>query len=123
TRRFATAEEMAEQLTGVLREVVALQSGRPHPAVSTLFGPELRVTDTEVVPDDGVVSRLGERPAPVARALRRARTAPELTAGTPPAHGAPDPAAAALALPMPRVDPGDPNAGFLAGLAAAAPPS
>ncbi|MFD6562148.1 serine/threonine protein kinase, partial [Streptomyces albidoflavus] len=93
TRRFATAEEMAEQLTGVLREVVALQSGRPHPAVSTLFGPELRVTDTEVVPDDGVVSRLGERPAPVARALRRARTAPELTAGTPPAHGAPEPAA------------------------------
>ncbi|MFD8125063.1 serine/threonine protein kinase, partial [Streptomyces albidoflavus] len=44
TRRFATAEEMAEQLTGVLREVVALQSGRPRPAVSTLFGPELRVT-------------------------------------------------------------------------------
>ncbi|NEC96829.1 protein kinase [Streptomyces albidoflavus] len=121
TRRFATAEEMAEQLTGVLREVVALQSGRPHPAVSTLFGPELRVTDTEVVPDDGVVSRLGERPAPVSRALRRARTVPELTAGTPPAHGTPDPAAAALALPMPRVDPGDPNAGFLAGLAAAAP--
>ncbi|MFD6571932.1 tetratricopeptide repeat protein, partial [Streptomyces diastaticus] len=35
--------------------------------------------------------------------------------------GAPDPAAAALALPMPRVDPADPNAGFLAGLAAAAP--
>ncbi|WPR51118.1 tetratricopeptide repeat protein [Streptomyces sp. S399] len=33
----------------------------------------------------------------------------------------PDPAAAALALPMPRVDPADPNAGFLAGLAAAAP--
>ncbi|MCO6721102.1 MULTISPECIES: tetratricopeptide repeat protein, partial [unclassified Streptomyces] len=31
------------------------------------------------------------------------------------------PASAALALPMPRVDPGDPNAGFLAGLAAAAP--
>ena len=29
---------MAEQLTGVLREVVALQSGRPRPALSTLFG-------------------------------------------------------------------------------------
>ncbi|WP_198531985.1 tetratricopeptide repeat protein [Streptomyces albidoflavus] len=129
TRRFATAEEMAEQLTGVLREVVALQSGRPRPAVSMLFGPEVRVTGTEVVPDDGVVSRLGERPAPVARALRRAQTASQLAAGTPPvparggtaAHGAPDPASAALALPMPRVDPGDPNAGFLAGLAAAAP--
>ncbi|WP_436736882.1 tetratricopeptide repeat protein [Streptomyces sp. BBFR102] len=129
TRRFATAEEMAEQLTGVLREVVALQSGRPRPAVSTLFGPELRVTDTEAVPDDGVVSRLGERPAPVTRGLRRVVNAPEATAGAPPVpvphgaatHGAPDPAAAALALPMPRVDPGDPNAGFLAGLAAAAP--
>lgn len=84
TRRFATAEEMAEQLTGVLREVVALQSGRPRPAVSMLFGPEVRVTGTEVVPDDGVVSRLGERPAPVARALRRAQTAPQLAAGTPP---------------------------------------
>ncbi|WP_252945712.1 serine/threonine protein kinase, partial [Streptomyces sp. CHB19.2] len=99
TRRFATAEEMAEQLTGVLREVVALQSGRPRPAVSMLFGPEVRVTGTEVVPHDGVVSRLGERPAPVARALRRAQTASQLAAGTPPvparggtaAHGAPDP--------------------------------
>ncbi|MER7173382.1 tetratricopeptide repeat protein, partial [Streptomyces mesophilus] len=30
-------------------------------------------------------------------------------------------AATALALPVPRVDPGDPNAGFLAGLMAAAP--
>ncbi|MEV7514863.1 tetratricopeptide repeat protein [Streptomyces diastaticus] len=155
TRRFATAEEMAEQLTGVLREVVALQSGRPHPALSTLFGPELRVPDTEVVPDDGVVSRLGERPAPLVRGRRRVRSAapavaapgavpalpgqapparvPGVAAGTVPAAdpvpppggvappGAPDPAAAALALPMPRVDPADPNAGFLAGLAAAAP--
>ncbi|WP_150130560.1 serine/threonine protein kinase, partial [Streptomyces sp. 150FB] len=47
-RRFASAQEMAEQLTGVLREVVALQTGRPRPALSTLFGPELRVTDTEL---------------------------------------------------------------------------
>lgn len=30
-RRFASAQEMAEQLTGVLREVVSLQSGRPPP--------------------------------------------------------------------------------------------
>ncbi|SCD72169.1 MULTISPECIES: serine/threonine protein kinase, partial [unclassified Streptomyces] len=45
-RRFASASEMAEQLTGVLREVVAVQTGRPRPALSTLFGTELRVTDT-----------------------------------------------------------------------------
>jgi serine/threonine-protein kinase PknG len=32
-----------------------------------------------------------------------------------------DPAAAVLALPVPHVDPSDPNAGFLAGLSAAAP--
>ncbi|WP_260612731.1 serine/threonine protein kinase, partial [Streptomyces sp. WAC08401] len=67
-RRFASAQEMAEQLTGVLREVVSVQSGRARPAVSTLFGPEVRVTDTELFPRlDGEVSRLG------ARAVRRGR--------------------------------------------------
>lgn len=61
-RRFASAAEMAEQLTGVLREVVSLQTGRPRPALSTLFGAELRVTDTELFADQaGEVSRLGAR--------------------------------------------------------------
>lgn len=67
-RRFASAAEMAEQLTGVLREVVALQTGRPRPALSTLFGAELRVTDTELfarLSDD--VSQLGGRDAGSAR--------------------------------------------------------
>ncbi|MFB7664466.1 tetratricopeptide repeat protein [Kitasatospora sp. NPDC056138] len=84
-RRFASAEEMADQLTGVLREVLSLKDGRPRPALSTLFGPELRVVDTEL------------------------------------ATGPLDPAAAALALPAPRVDPADPNAGFLAALVAGSP--
>lgn len=131
-RRFASAQEMAEQLTGVLREVVALQSGRPRPALSTLFGTEVRVTDTalfaELTED---VSQLGSR---------RGRKQPALPAGT--AAGVPagtgagvagvapglagllaplDTPATALALPVPRVDTGDPNAYFLAGLAAAAP--
>ncbi|NGO84388.1 serine/threonine-protein kinase [Streptomyces sp. 196(2019)] len=62
-RRFASASEMAEQLTGVLREVVALQSGRPRPALSTLFGAELRLTDTELFAEQvDDVSRLGARP-------------------------------------------------------------
>ncbi|MYT36799.1 protein kinase [Streptomyces sp. SID8356] len=61
-RRFASASEMAEQLTGVLREVVALQSGRPRPALSTLFGTELRLTDTELFAEQvDDVSRLGAR--------------------------------------------------------------
>ncbi|MFD0276804.1 tetratricopeptide repeat protein [Kitasatospora sp. NPDC127111] len=94
-RRFASAEEMADQLTGVLREVLALQDGRPRPSLSTLFGPELRVVDTELVQPP---VRPGE--------LR-------VTAL--------DPAAAALALPVPRVDPADPNAGFLATLLATDP--
>jgi serine/threonine-protein kinase PknG len=35
--RFQTAEEMAEQLLGVLREVVAVETNTPRPANSTLF--------------------------------------------------------------------------------------
>lgn len=122
-RRFASAEEMAEQLTGVLREVVALQSGRPRPALSTLFGPEVRVTDTTLFAEDsGDVSVLGAR-----RTGRARHTAPPDAAGVPAGQRldallAPlDAAATALALPVPRVDPADANAGFLAGLAAAAP--
>ncbi|MEU5215915.1 tetratricopeptide repeat protein [Streptomyces sp. NPDC020807] len=124
-RRFASAQEMAEQLTGVLREVVALQSGRPRPALSTLFGTEVRVTDTalfaELTED---VSLLG------ARKDRRKGRGALPSAALPPqglGHGlgwllAPlDVPATALALPVPRVDAADPNAGFLAGLLAAAP--
>lgn len=207
-RRFASAQEMAEQLTGVLREVVALQTGRPRPALSTQFGTEVRVTDTQLFADTGQdVSRLGLRAEPVRTGLfgRRdkavagnangasVRTA--LPPGTGPFAGAPAPLpagpvvqpppppfgagpplppgvpaprtgpdggghpglpglpgqtglpgqpglpavpaaesletgaplalidapATALALPVPRVDANDPNAGFLAGLMASAP--
>ncbi|MER6085961.1 tetratricopeptide repeat protein [Streptomyces sp. NPDC001833] len=115
-RRFASAQEMAEQLTGVLREVVSVQTGTARPALSTLFGPEVKVTDTELFPKlDGDVSRLG------------ARTVTSRTLALEPSGGAAAPAdpalvrpiatpAAALALPVPLVDQSDPNAGFLAGL-------
>ncbi|MFD5199956.1 tetratricopeptide repeat protein [Streptomyces sp. NPDC058375] len=67
-RRFASAAEMAEQLTGVLREVVALQTGRPRPALSTLFGAELRLIDTELfAPQTDDVSQLGGRDTGSAR--------------------------------------------------------
>ncbi|WP_405447366.1 serine/threonine-protein kinase PknG [Streptomyces achromogenes] len=114
-RRFGSAQEMAEQLTGVLREVVALQTGEPRPALSTLFGPEVKVTDTELFPAlDGDVSRLG---------ARRDRKAPAAAAALPPAAlvRPVDTPAAALALPLALVDPGDPGAGFLAGLPASPP--
>ncbi|WP_405862240.1 serine/threonine-protein kinase PknG [Streptomyces sp. NBC_00090] len=160
-RRFSSAQEMAEQLTGVLREVVALQSGRPRPALSTLFGTEVRVTDTalfaELTED---VSLLGARrgagkrsagkrggrqqelpaaPGSVPGAVGMAGTVgPAGTTGTTGTVGTAgivgtagpglgwllavlDTPATALALPVPRVHASDPNAGFLAGLVAAAP--
>lgn len=36
--RFGSADEMADQLLGVLREVVSLETGAPHPGVSQSFG-------------------------------------------------------------------------------------
>ncbi|WP_189536688.1 serine/threonine-protein kinase [Streptomyces roseolilacinus] len=116
-RRFASAQEMAEQLTGVLREVVALRTGTPKPALSTLFGPEPRVADTVLFTEPGgEVSLLG------ARTRRRAGRAPAAAPGpVPPLLAVPDVRGAALALPVPHVDPDDPNAAFLAGLAASGP--
>ncbi|WP_093626875.1 serine/threonine-protein kinase [Streptomyces sp. 3213.3] len=128
-RRFASAQEMAEQLTGVLREVVSLQTGRARPSLSTLFGPELKVTDTELFPKlDGDVSLLGARVVrPRKKAATRADAAlPVGTAADGAVNGSAgatpdlvkpvDSPAVALALPVPHVDPTDPNAGFLAGL-------
>jgi len=37
--RFGSADEMAEQLEGVRREVLAVKDGRPRPAVSSVFAP------------------------------------------------------------------------------------
>ncbi|NXY98445.1 tetratricopeptide repeat protein [Streptomyces sp. BR123] len=213
-RRFSSAQEMADQLTGVLREVVALQTGTPRPQLSTLFGPETRVPDTRLFADPAgaEVSRLGVREVTGRRAggggwsarlgrvgrgggrrgrggrARGSAAAPAVTAAAaagpsgapapgpaaaaaplgseathrsgspaafvsvpaprpaptpapaaaaapaPSSHPAPAPALpaltrlapldardVALALPVPLVDAGDPNAGFLAGLLASAP--
>ncbi|ANO00865.1 Probable serine/threonine-protein kinase [Mycobacteroides abscessus subsp. bolletii] len=56
--RFGSADEMATQLVGVLREVVALDSGTPRPGMSTLFSPsrstfgvDLLVAHTDVYVD------------------------------------------------------------------------
>ncbi|CAJ1509238.1 serine/threonine-protein kinase PknG [[Mycobacterium] burgundiense] len=57
-RRFATADEMSGQLLGVLREVVASDSGLPRPGLSTVFsrsrstfGVDLLVSHTDVYLD------------------------------------------------------------------------
>ncbi len=94
-RRFGSAAEMAQQLTGVLREVLALADGTPRPGVPALFGPEVRAVGADLT-----VRRDGE--AIVVLAV-------------------PDPAPAAMALPVPLADGADPAAGFLAGLSGAEP--
>ena len=62
-RRFASAEEMAGQLIGVLREVVAQDVGLPRPGLSTVFSPsrstfgvDLLVAHTDVYLDGQVHS-------------------------------------------------------------------
>lgn len=62
-RRFATSEEMSSQLLGVLREVVAKDSGVPRPGLSTVFSPsrstfgvDLLVAHTDVYVDGQVHS-------------------------------------------------------------------
>jgi serine/threonine-protein kinase PknG len=97
-RRFASAGEMADQLTGVLREVLAMADGRPRPAFSTLFSPELQAAGvagpvTDGTPADGT-------PAD----------------GTPAAQPPPAAAEIVATLPVPQVDAADPAAGYLATL-------
>jgi serine/threonine-protein kinase PknG len=88
-RRFGSASEMAEQLTGVLREVLAVADGVPRPAFSTLFSPEVQAIGTNWV---GVAD--GHDPSA--------------------ALPAPGPLEVAAGLPLPQVDRTDPAAGYLA---------
>ena len=62
-RRFSTADEMSAQLMGVLREVVAQDTGVPRPGLSTVFSPsrstfgvDLLVAHTDVYLDGQVHS-------------------------------------------------------------------
>ncbi|WP_456119810.1 tetratricopeptide repeat protein [Thermomonospora echinospora] len=98
--RFQDAAEMAEQLTGVLREVLAAEDGRPRPAPSTLFGPEQYTAGTDIaVGADEEDGEEAHRPVLPPLNVR----------------------AAAAALPVPQVSATDPAAGFLAGLTARDP--
>ncbi|MEV5648336.1 tetratricopeptide repeat protein [Nocardia sp. NPDC052254] len=91
-RRFHSARVMTTQLAGVLREILATESGTEHPQLSTVFSPPRTSFGTEEligqtdVYADGVV---------------RGRNLS--------AH------AIAAALPVPLIDPGDPSAALLAG--------
>jgi serine/threonine-protein kinase PknG len=99
-RRFQSAGEMAEQATGVLREVLSAEDGEPRPAFSGLFSPELRPIGTELTP-------VRSAPATVAPGT--------VTPGT--VMAALPPAAEIIAgLPAPLADGTDAAAGYLATL-------
>ncbi len=93
-QRFQSAGEMAEQLTGVLREVLSVADGQPRPAFSGLFSPELRAVGTDLSPAADGRPAEGTRPS-----------AADVIAG----------------LPTPLVDGTDPAAGFLATLGGVEP--
>jgi serine/threonine-protein kinase PknG len=99
-RRFSSAAEMAEQLTGVLREVLAVADQQPRPAFSMQFSPELQAIGAPALLDLGAAGdgtpAAGQLPLP---------TAGDITAG----------------LPVPQVDPADPAAGYLAALGTVEP--
>jgi serine/threonine-protein kinase PknG len=88
-QRFGSAAEMAQQLTGVLREVLAVGDGEPRPAFSVLFSPELQAVGAAAAMDTA-------DPAAVAAVPPAA----EIVAG----------------LPVPQVDASDPAVGYLATL-------
>jgi serine/threonine-protein kinase PknG len=90
--RFGSADDMADQLTGVLREVMALGTGRPRPGPSTVFALETRTFGSGlVVADNG-------------------RSLPT-----------PDPLEVASILPLPLVDSDDHAASVLASITATEP--
>jgi serine/threonine-protein kinase PknG len=84
---------MADQLIGVLREVLALGTREPRPGRSTVFGPEIRTFGAELV-----------RP----------------TSGNPAVPAPPDWGDVVNGLPVPQVDTDDPAAGLVGGLASTA---
>ncbi|QBJ95856.1 serine/threonine protein kinase [Rhodococcus sp. ABRD24] len=97
-RRFRSADEIAGQLTGVLREILAQQTGREHPGMSPVFSPQRATFGAEEFVEQTDVFADGiERDATLS------------------AH------AVAQALPVPLVDPDDPSAHLVAAAAHSEP--
>lgn len=100
--RFQSAAEMAGQLSGVLRDFVALRTGRPLAATASLFGPETALLD----------GTLGSVPALDWWTAEDAFRAAADGDGRPLPDLIPE-AAAAARLPAPRPDPADPAADLI----------
>jgi len=127
-QRFGSAGEMAEQLTGVLREVLAVADGVPRPAFSTLFSPEVQAigTNAELAPSEAQTptaqtptAQTPTAQTPTAQTpTAQTPTAQTSKAQTPTGRAArmapPPPGEIVAGLPLPQVDRSDPAAGYLA---------
>jgi serine/threonine-protein kinase PknG len=109
--RFASASEMAEQLTGVLREVLAVADGKPRPSFSSLFSPELHAIGAEASFTDGAQ---GANAAGTGAAPAGAPGAASAATRTP--HPPPPADEIVTNLPVPQVEAADPAAGYIATL-------
>ncbi|OLL18590.1 MULTISPECIES: serine/threonine-protein kinase [unclassified Rhodococcus (in: high G+C Gram-positive bacteria)] len=90
-QRFRSADEMASQLTGVLREILSQQTGEEHPGLSSVFSRQRTTfgTDEAVGRTDSIVDGVARDENLSARDV-------------------------AAALPVPLLDPNDPSAALLA---------
>jgi serine/threonine-protein kinase PknG len=84
--RFGSMDELADQLTGVLHEIVAAESGTPQPRMSRYFSPQRGIygagIDVPVTPED-VIAAL---PVPVVDPTDPGAAILATTSGTPPAQ-------------------------------------
>ncbi|AMY17512.1 MULTISPECIES: serine/threonine-protein kinase [Nocardiaceae] len=89
--RFRSADELASQLSGILREILSQQTGKTHPGLSTVFSPQRTTfgTDEQVAVTDVYID--GRH--------RVARL---------------DPRDVVAALPVPLIDTSDPSAQLIA---------
>ncbi|WP_413102797.1 tetratricopeptide repeat protein [Streptomyces sp. Inha503] len=94
-RRFGSAEEMSEQLWGVLREIHSLRLNREQPQPSTLFAPTSALLDSSLGRIPGLERWLDGEPRPLL------------------ASGLPRPERVPLGLPVPFPDAADPGAALL----------
>ncbi|PXX57408.1 serine/threonine-protein kinase PknG [Nocardia tenerifensis] len=82
--RFASMEEMSDQLTGVLREVLSAEDGVPRPGMSTYFGPSRAVFGVDAPVDAAnIVAAL---PVPLVDPTDSAAALLATTSGTTPAE-------------------------------------
>ncbi|MFB7876745.1 tetratricopeptide repeat protein [Nocardia sp. NPDC056064] len=93
-QRFPTARAMSAQLAGVLREILAYDTGSEHPQLSTVFSPQRTSFGTEelISQTDAYLDGVGRSPLL-------------------------DSSTVVAALPIPLIDPADPSAPLLAATA------